>query len=383
MPHPTQAIDRELLHIIAASAIYDSAASFLATSFLQESWNKVSDWKSVLAKLELHGLAPLALQQIEQHRLDIPKQVSLTLNALRLRHKAIAAARYKALSDIDNAFAAAQLPYIALKGLALAQLIYPASASRPMRDIDILVPKKRLNQAADILRELSYKLPENQPSRFMQGVHQLPDASKQVDGFNISVEIHHNTMPRDVFDSLEYEDAQHSIQLTAWQQIPLLALGHTLMLHHLCRHLQSHQPNDTIKLINVVDIVRYISVFRGEIDWPMLYTQYPHVINTLRCLHCIVPLPEKWRHQVTDLTNTKPDGVGECMPALSRIFAKQSSFKSRLSECKTLLMPSRWWMHLYYGVKPQKSLLFTSLIRHPVTVIRMLFIRIAFQNNSD
>ena len=61
--------------------------------------------------------------------------------------------------------------------------IYKVAELRPMRDMDILMPVEQLQKAASVMRELGYNLPTEQPSKFMRDMHQLPNASKKVNGF--------------------------------------------------------------------------------------------------------------------------------------------------------------------------------------------------------
>ena len=348
-------------------------------------WASVTNWRVVTNEIELHGLAPLALQHIEQHRIAVPSKVKLTLNALQLRHTAISTTRYKILKQIHQQFDDNGIQFIALKGLALSQLIYAEAAQRPMRDIDILVSASQLDAAREGLIGLGFEIPDMYASDYMQGVHQLPDATKTVDGFTISVELHHNTMPRDVFDSLTFEKGIINPQYTRWHDVPITTLNHTLMLHHLCRHLQSQHPDDTIKLINVVDIIGYINTFGDEINWHTLSKKYSHVINTLRCLHYIAPLPESWRHSVPDLpepTQHPLQGVGKCMPALSRIIGNNTQSKNKTSKTKQLLSPPQWWLHLHYSINPSHSLFAARIWHHPVRVLRMLLLRVTSKLRS-
>lgn len=342
-------------------------------SALQSEFNKIRDWVPLLANIEKNGLAPTTLNCINQYQLSIPETQLVQLNALKLRHVAISNARKKLVEQLTKHFFQAKVPFIALKGLALANLIYPEASSRPMRDIDILVSTSDLKKASLILREMGFNLPDQYKSQFMNGVHQLPDANLMVDGFNISVEIHHNTMHRDVFDSLTFEDAKDKTQGFNWGSVEMLALDHTLMLHHLCRHLQSQHPDDLIKQINIVDIIRYCHLFSNQINWQELQTDYPHIINTLRCLHFIIPLKPEVSKHISDLENSPPKNVGQCMLALSRILVKDKNLKRVLTE---LFSPSDWWLHLHYSIPPNNSLLLTKLIRHPIRVFKMLLLRL-------
>jgi hypothetical protein len=333
-----------LLHSVARNAVYSGACDEL-----ENEWSKVTEYKALFAQLELHGLAPLALTQLEQYSIAVPDEVRFTLTALQLRHSAITKTRLKVLKKISESFKAKEIPFIVLKGLALGQLIYPTATQRPMRDMDILLPKSQLPLAATALRALGFAIPSQYKSDFMHGVHQLPDAT------------------------ITFEDSQHEVQQTQWESLPLLALNHTLMLHHLCRHLQSQHPDDTIKLINIVDIVRYVDTFEKELDWPVLHKKYPHVISTLQCLDCLIPLPVGWKHNIPNRLNSCPEGVGECMPALSRIL---STKHAAVDQLRALFQPPLWWLHLHYSVDLNNSLFWVKWVQHPVRLVSMFYLRL-------
>jgi hypothetical protein len=67
-----------------------------------------------------------------------------------------------------------------------------------------------------------------------------------------------------------------------------------------------------------------------------------------------------------------PKESGQAMKPLSKIFGTDMSVSAI---CKELLLPSPWWKHAYYGIRPEDSLARCHLLTHPVTVCRWLRLR--------
>jgi len=332
---------------------------------LQPELDKISNWPAFVEQIELYALSGFFLQHVKQHKLVIDQSVLLSLKALSLRHKSAAQARYETLALVQSAFAKADIPVVLLKGLALMPMLYGDEALRPMRDMDVLVPKPQLHQAAQILREQEFDLPREQPSKFMRGSHQLPNATKRVNGFLMSVEVHHNALSQDVRGSLDYTDIAANTQVVQWKSLSLLTLSHILMLHQLCRHLEGVHPGSVLKLINVMDVVGYAEMYIEQIDWSVVQRDYSHIINTLKCLHLITPLSEALQNRIGGVSAASPNGVGRIMAPLTTIFSSRYNVKQRY---QMLFLPSDWWLHLYYNVDPVKSLWPIKLIRHPLTI---------------
>ncbi len=360
-------LNRQILHKATALSLDKTAAAELHALLAQ-----VSDWQSLLQQAELYAVANLLLKHIDDHQLDIAKEQRIALQALSMRHTLVANARYKTICEISQLFADHDIPLIALKGLALAPMIYSQDRLRPMRDMDILVPQSKQQLAGELLRRIGFKLPEQQANKYARGSHQLPNATKKVDGFTISVEVHHNALSRDVVGSLRYQDLAANLQSIEWRDISLRTLGHTDMLHQVSRHLEGLHPGAVLKLINVLDVVLYAEHFIDEINWQQIKTKHLHVINTLRCLHLIRPLSEQLQAIIGGVADTQPAGIGDIMLPLSSIFVPSNSVKQKLA---LLLQPSDWWLHLYYNINPDKSLWSTKVFRHPVRVMVWLWQR--------
>ncbi len=322
------------------------------------------DWQNWLNLVELHGLSGFVNKHLSEHDLPIPAELHLPLRALKVRHTAAAAARRKVLGEIDAAFAKHGIQYLALKGAALAPYLYKDAALRPMRDMDLLLPLEQLTLAATVMREIGFDLPEEQPSKFMRDMHQLPNATKSVDGFLCSVELHRDGISRDINGHCYYPQNSQHIQIIDWEGLKFQALDDVQMLFQVCRHLEGVQT-DVLKLINVMDVVLLASRVLKVGRWPELVSTHPQVLNTLYCLHCLTPLPDDLQNALDNLPQSTPDGVGGAMGSLRSSLLGKKGIKAKF---KPLFSPSDWWLHLYYNVHPDSSLRWVKLVRHPLRV---------------
>ena len=332
-----------------------------------------TDWQEWINQIELHGLSGFVNRHIEHYDLPLPDALIPPLRALKCRHEGASEARYQTLLEVHEVFAAKQLPYVALKGVALMPYVYPEGYLRPMRDMDILMPEDALEQAATSLREIGFDLPVEQPSKFMRGMHQLPNATKIVNGFVSSVELHRDALSREIVGHLHYPQAQPSMQTMQWRGIEFQALEDVLMLHQVTRHLEGLHSGGVLKLINVMDVVGLSLKVLENGHWSRLSQQYPHVINTLCCLHLLTPLPMPLQQAIVNLPINKPSGIGQIMGSLTSILMDK---KTPLQRVKQLLLPSDWWLFVYYNVHPDGSLLWIKLVRHPLRISVWLMRRV-------
>ncbi len=323
-----------------------------------------STWENLAYPAEEHACAPIVRKWAGNHA---PQTERRALAALSLRHRKASEARTIALTQILRTFRDNDIPLVILKGAALAELIYARPELRPMRDVDIMVGRDHLDIAARCLKDIGYTFDNEHLSRYMGEHHHLPNAATMVNGMKISVEIHHDAIAPDVPDSITLDnltDPPRAFSLSDDEQAQ--ALGHIDMLRHLSRH--GFEPAQEIRLIHMFDLVAYANHFANEIDWQTLHARFPRVICALRCGHCLLPLPEKLAG-IIGVPKNRPASIGLGMKPLSAIFRENLQI---LQIWDDLFNPPAWWLHAYYGVDPDRSLVSVRLVRHPLNVARWL-----------
>lgn len=329
------------------------------------------DWQTWINQVELHSLSGFAHKHISEHALPIPEQVFDLLEQLKVRHTKAANVRHQTLRELGSCFEERNISMLGLKGVALAQRLYTDDYLRPMRDMDILVKRSDLEAAAMAIESVGYKMPNHHPSVFMQSMHQLPNATKMIDGMTSSVEIHHDGISREVPGHFYYPESQKSIQRIQWRELSFDVLEDVEMLHQVTRHLEGLHSAAILKLINVMDVIGLSHSLIETPQWSLVERKYPHVINTLRCLHMLTPLPSELAQITSGAASVQVNGVGKIMGSL-RAGVKAPSWSQKF---KALFLPSDWWMYLHYNVDPNKSLNAVKWVRHPLRVLSWFFDR--------
>jgi hypothetical protein len=164
---------------------------------------------------------------------------------------------YEKLNNILNSFHEANIEIIILKGMDLAQTIYPDIALRPMYDIDILIHKKDFPLVEAKLRGLGYMNSPSYPEDFHKD--------------NMMVDVHWDLMnitrvkSRSKSYRIDIDEIWKGSRLIeiSGQKARILSPEHYLM--HLCLHLTLH--HGLSGLIWFIDIARLIEYHKNEIDW--------------------------------------------------------------------------------------------------------------------
>lgn len=333
-------------------------------ALLHDACGAQRNWDTTIREAEQHGLAPWLHRQIRASEAPLPELARRQLAALGSRHARSNAIRGRALVEISESLQRRDIPMLALKGSALAHLIYPAPGLRPMRDIDLLVAPQHLASAAEVMAGLGYIAPGRE--RLLPDHHHLPGVSRSMDGLSVSVEIHHDALTRDNFGSLRLGSLSESPRAFMVGDATLHTLGHLDMLRHLCRHML--EPAAVTKIGSALDIMLYAVHFAEQIDWQRLRAEFPEVGTTIQMLGYLVPWPGPLQRYLPGPTARAPQGVGCGVIPLSRL-------RHRRDWLIRLLNPSDWWLHAFYNVPPGHSLATTRALRHPLRVMYWLWRR--------
>jgi Uncharacterised nucleotidyltransferase len=348
---------------LATAAVHDIAPT------LDTQLNS-NGWDTVVRDAEATHLTPL-LHDYLRHQRVVPATTMRQLDALRLRHLARHRERTEALAEILDVLEHASIDVRVLKGAALAWIIYPSPDLRPMSDVDLLVPHSAARAARELLQPLGFRATQR-ARRFGRNAHHLPPSIRGNGGTAIAVEIHVDALSRDTPDSITMHTLTEPGRSFCMDAGRALALGHVDMLRHLAHHLLEPAFDGAIRLLGVIDLLRYASFFHEEIDWARLGRDHPFVLNVLTCLHDVIPLPTALRWLTPPPSAKRPPRPGEIMRPLRAIIARRRSLAAVVDE---LFRPPEWWTHAYYAVPAEKSLTPVRVFRHPARVARWFGLR--------
>lgn len=317
----------------------------------------VQDWDAVVTWGERHGLIPLVYHYVRASRIPLSDRTTRQLMALVLRHRIMVRAQADALGEIVGALQLAGIDYLVLKGGVLAHMIYPSPDLRPMGDLDILVHPTNVVEAQIVLRSLGFDAPLIHGERALRFHHHLPMATRRRDGALVCVEIHSDAVSPDQPCRLRLGRLSQSPREIAAGGCRLRAFDHVDMLVHLSWHVL--EPRRHTRLIAVADLVGYAARYAAEIDWELLRRRHPRIPNALALMHYVTPLPHSLRELRPPDTLRAPAGVGRGSLPL-RSVGRQNGWRT----LKHIVYPPEWWMRVYYGVPPGRSLTGVRWSRH-------------------
>jgi hypothetical protein len=111
-------------------------------------------WQSLLALADVHGIAALVASRLTAEPAMAALPPAETGDEARRRLRDAARLSFVLLQRVRSygrQLAEDGIPAVALKGSALALTVYPSPEQRSFRDLDILVPRKRLGAARESL----------------------------------------------------------------------------------------------------------------------------------------------------------------------------------------------------------------------------------------
>ncbi len=123
------------------------------------------DWEAfVLLAVERHRVAPSVQTQLAE--ITPPERVQNLINAATQANALQVLQQIRALRVIRQAFEAADMAFVVLKGWPLAEQVFGNNSARQARDIDLLIDPTLIRPAAKVLNDLGYQPDQEHPEHF-------------------------------------------------------------------------------------------------------------------------------------------------------------------------------------------------------------------------
>lgn len=358
-----------LLALCARETGSDALYERLATE-LRHFARRGGCWDGLVHEAERHGLAPLLKRHVDAAGHPLPKQARRVLQSLALRSGQANRIRNEAVAVLLERCRRQGVEVLLVKGIALANLIYSEPGLRPMRDVDLLAAEADLAKIREIAGELGY-LPEVRQDIPADFYHLVPLVAK-VEGMPITIEIHRNLLPYHA----GYPPWPLERSLAASQ--PLTVGGcaaRTLCLEEMLLHVYLHGFRSPLtyepyRLVHLADLVTLIEQRLTAIDWPKVRALFPALQPVLSALHWLTPWSEEVAQRLDLDVVRSPQRPGEPYRGwpLRRLRSGKISDIAQLLD--NTLLPSPWWLQVYYGCRPGRQLLRARLVEHPLALYR-------------
>ncbi|MGE4262234.1 nucleotidyltransferase domain-containing protein [Shewanella sp.] len=230
-----------------------------------------ADWTRVCEMSVSHRIAPLLYWQLKQKTLVVPVSVSDRLQNI-YKKSAIKTVKMQAeLLKLHQLLSSQQSRYIALKGSYLASVVYPHAALRPMRDIDLLIPKTQLAGVYEQLIKHGYRHPpkyKGSPDNWLKFSKHIPPLLSPT---GVIVELHDKVFHPENCPSEDLvadDNFWHRciVANVAGQQIPFMSPT-DLLLHLIMHASYDHRFNNgPLVLTDIAYLIEHCTI-----DWSLFW----------------------------------------------------------------------------------------------------------------
>jgi len=246
----------------------------------------IQEWADFAARCDQQGVAGLVLEELASKQETIPEEV-----VAQLRHAAmlIGASNVHLLFEsrrIREAFDAAGVPLLLLKGAALQLTLYRRPDLRPMSDIDLLVRPREAALAEEILRGIGCK-----PGRDLVREDFFPACHYEREYLTgpvsaARIDLHARPFrPLRIARFMPDEAIWEHVQTVHVDGTPALVPSAEMMFLHLAAHAAFHGGS---RLVWLHDVRRLVDQYHACMDWSLvadLAQRWGLALPVLRTVH--------------------------------------------------------------------------------------------------
>ena len=307
-------------------------------------------WPDLPTAAEDHGLTPLVFTHLQASDGPIPIAIQTLLRTRYLQHAHAAQVRTQILAEVLDCYQAEGIAVLLLKGAALAHLIYPMPALRPMRDIDLLVHPADAHRAQALLGTAGFDLPPTPTHQMPADHHHLASVSRTLHGVPVSLEVHQALdLHAGGRNPWTFADLAPAAQAVVVAGRTAQTLGREAMLWHVYRHAFGESlTGQALRLIWVADLVTMVEAWVDTLDWARLRRAYPALYRMLPLLHALTP----WSPRVqARLAGPFPDQPPPRLHFVGwpRVTIAAQRPKGVRGILRDTVFPAGWWLRTTYG----------------------------------
>lgn len=217
------------------------------------------EWERLARLAGVHGVAPLLHRACRNMRDTMPPALLDELTRLRRQSALTGLLGLRQRDQVLEILQQADVPYLVLKGAALARVWYGDLSLRPFVDIDLLVPASQIGWARRALLLAGYK-----ESRLSGAPHhEIPLYRPDMP---CTIELHHGLTSLPLRHVIPFEELLARAITPSGEEAHVRTLSPEDTLLHLCLHLLQHvEITHGWQLRYLCDIARHLEAF--AIDW--------------------------------------------------------------------------------------------------------------------
>ncbi|GFN29852.1 nucleotidyltransferase domain-containing protein [Paenibacillus xylaniclasticus] len=230
------------------------------------------DWDRFVHLAKQHRLYPVAASKLGQIDV-IPEHVKQQLNQMFIQNTYRMLQLTAVMEKVCSELAAVHIEALVLKGPVIAEALYGDFSLRTSKDLDILVPEQRIEQAEAILLQLGFKPDEHTPrilNSLKRKKHHLGYTHPQN---GVQVELHWR-MSSGTYKEPAFTELWNRRQTTKKTTKPVYYLGQEDLFIYLVSHGARHA---WFRLRWLNDIAR---MMRLKLQWDVVMKQLRQLDRT-------------------------------------------------------------------------------------------------------
>lgn len=320
-------------------------------------------WTTVGELAKQNAVSQLFYQRINDMRIDIPDDLQSQLKNAFIWNVARNLLIAREISELMRCFQQKNIPVMLLKGIYLSEFVYANIGLRTMTDIDLLIPKEKVEKAIEVAQSNGF-LPDRPYLPDADGIlhYHAPPMAKE----GLAIELHWSLTRSSILPGIDTTGLWNRAQTLQWNGVEAQALGledlvlhlavHAAFGHHFFHQLRSLYDLDLVvrKFTNGLHWEEVISICR---EWraekgtylafrlanELLDTNIPeNVLQQLR--------PTDWTEQAMDWAKVQ---LFQENPVLSESYIRLMSSRNLGDKIKALskaFFPSRQVLAMEYGM---------------------------------
>jgi len=336
-----------------------------------------TDWASLPAQAEIHGMSPLLWHHLRNAQAQIPEETARTLRGLYLRHRLNNQIHLRVLLEMMDILQQENIQPVVLKGLALAHTLYPDPALRPVSDLDLLFKQDEALSAARLLANAGFQVDLPTSKRIPKTIFVT---APMRDGIRVNIEAHHydpkGRAPDGSRDDefIGFDSPPEAVRLdegTFPAPPPLETLLY--LSRHLGRHLFETTAERPLQLKWTADIISLVERHAASLDWESLRQTHPELLTRLELFYSLTPIPPTLSGVLPIRRISPPADCNQYSsgwPHHKISQWKRFGFWRFLRQ--TFSPPSVWWLRLTYGIEERPAFWYGRVV-YPLQVIRLAF----------
>lgn len=327
-------------------------------------------WEDIVQLAQSHHLAPFLYTQLQHKGITPPTPFKQQLREEYLKNTTRNLRLFSAFRELSERLQTNQIEMIALKGILLADMIYPTLGERVIGDLDLLVPKKLIPKAFALAAEIGYEpITESHLEASVSQKHQAPPQQHKRSGTVLEWHWH----------IIKLADRQPDMLSHVWSRSqpvtvsgkPAYMLSPEDQILHLAYHLTYHH-DFLFGLRNLCDLTLFAAQYGDQIDWMAIGKRAGtwhldrgiYVALQMAAIYLGAPVPELYfeRFRPADYADTHLSmGIQQLLVVPAQIrqisLTRQtvmgsSGLSNQVRALWEAVFPSEAKMALRYGIPP-------------------------------